>query len=295
MYSTAGRTSLAICLLLLTACSALVRPNLRPDGKYDFSFALFNGGLEDIAKDWPRIFASGKPVTINKADQQKTEHDLVQMTGRALVIYPYVLALYHSVNVAQVQIPMFTPQGFMTMQMPADEVREEQHWLLESKDAQQRIFLQKIAAFPEEDFALFKMPDSAAPSHPTFTFGKSGELKIGNVAFILGSPHLWGAVIRPGIVSAFGADLALTKEQSEALGQKDAIVLSIAVIGGDSGSPVLALRGGKPELVGLVNAKINETLGSMIALDSMLEKIKTRTGIDLRAVNESNIKMRGKK
>ena len=60
------------------------------------------------------------------------------------------------------------------------------------------------------------------------------------------------------------------------------VAFSQSFLPGDSGSPVIALRDGKPELVGLVNAQVAEIFTTMIPVDVVVNRIKELTGINIR-------------
>ena len=261
-------------------------PGLNRDGKYDFSTVLFNGGLENISSDWPRIFASGKPVIINKEKQERNELEQKTSEGRAIIIPPYVLALFHYVDLRTLRGTV----GPVTFEFTADEVINEEYWLSPNKDLDIKIPLQKIKFLPESDLAVFKMSENVIISHPLFDFGRSRELRVGNVVFLLGSPTLAAPIVRSGIVAGFGYQVDARNLTIPSIWDaKDLILISMGIVGGDSGSPVIALRDGKPELVGMVNSTFSN-VGSMIAIDRALEKIKTATRIDLRKINEENLR-----
>lgn len=284
------RRAIGLCLLFLIVGTPYVYAHPRllelKDGKYDFSYALFKGGLEDIAWDWPRVFASGKPATIDKETQKRNEFEQKTTEGRAIIIHPYVLTLLHYVDLRTVRGVM----GPVTFEFTADEVIDEEYWLSQNKDLDTKIPLQKIIFLPESDLALFKMPENVTVSRPLFDFGRSRELRVGNVVFLLGSPGLVTPAVRSGIISGFGYQIDPRIFTFPSIWDvQDLIFISTGIVGGDSGSPVVALRDGRPELVGMVSSTFFN-MGIMIAIDRALEKIKNSTRIDLRAVNEKNLK-----
>lgn len=293
-----GRKALFLVFGLFIAVSSLISPVRaaalppQPDGKYDYSAALFNGGLEEISSDWPRVFASGTPYLNKKDSEEKTLLAEVNQHGRAIIIPPYVLTLHHIINVNEFEDFMMTPYGPRTIRLPANGLLNESYWLQTSRTGP-KINLEKIAFLPEYDLALFKMEQSLTIPFKPMKLGRSSDLKLGNLIFVLGSPRSIGLYIRSGIISAleYHFDQEVMKDiPGSNLIPRGSIGISIPVVGGDSGSPVVALRDGELELVGIAQAGIFGILGIMTPIDTALEKIKEATDIDIREQNETNLK-----
>ena len=298
-----GRKVLFLVFGLFIAINSLISPNRafasppQPDGQYDFSTALFNGGLEEISSDWPRIFASGTPYLNKKDSEEKVNLRPVFKTGRVILIPPYALALHHVVDVQVFEDIYMTPYGPGTISTKADGVLEEKYWLQESKNSSKKIPLEKILFLEKYDLALFLMPPDSHKeiSYPVFKIGSSKELKLGNVIYLLGSPRLIGVNIRPGIISALDKHfdmeaVSVLQGEFEKWAHGMTIGLSIPAKGGDSGSPVVALRDGKPELVGLLNMSIISNFSTILSIDEVIEKIKKASSINLRLQNAVNLK-----
>jgi len=288
---------------LFIAINSLISPTRafasppQPNGQYDYSAALFNGGLEEISSDWPRIFASATPYLNKKDSEEKVNLKPVFKTGRVILFPPYALALHHVVDVQVFEDTYLTPFGPGTISTKADGVLEEKYWLQENKNSSKKIPLEKILFLEKYDLALFLMPPDSHKeiSYPVFKIGSSKELKLGNFIYLLGSPRLIGVNIRSGIISAL--DKHFDMEALSVLpGEVDkwvhgmTIGLSVPAMGGDSGSPIVALRDGKPELVGLLNMSIAPNFSTMLSIDEVIEKIKEVSGIDLRLQNNVNLK-----
>lgn len=286
--------ALGLMLVMVSATTyagAFALNGLEYDGKYDYSSVLWDGNFGQMANDWPRIFASGRRVFVNEATKERTVGDVAEQSGRAVVFYPYVLALYHYVDLSEETQSVITPFGIRSVTVKADEVIEEKYWLSEGKNKDARkVALEKIVFLPDEDLALFKISDNAEINHPKFIVGRSDELMVGHIIFLLGSPQLLGPSVRRGIVAGFGSHW--DKEQWEAITGKNeislesAVILSIGAMPGDSGSPVVALRDGRLELVGLLEATLGQAISFMIAIDAAIQKILEKTGIDLRKISE---------
>jgi len=294
-------TSFLVLCLFLSASVSLFIPALIPpvqsngipanpvdlsfiyDGQYDFSSFLFRGGFDGQASDWPRIYGFGRAFSVDPDTKEEKILGDSKRSGRILVIPPYILVPHHIVDLWTISVPIMTPFGPQRMEKKADVVKDEDYWLLTEKDGL-KIPLKKIIFLPEDDLALFETPSDIFIKSPSLPLGRSSELEVGHTIFILGSPGLLGSFVRYGIISSTHVifpqliiqDLRISVWLVESL-----IAISISAQSGDSGSIVVALRDGKPETVGIVNIAFNG-LGTMVAIDRAIEKIKETTGIDLR-------------
>lgn len=267
-------------------------PKSKQTPTYDFSYAHFKGGLEDIASDWPRIFSSGIPV-FEKDGVEIVKNKIVK-NGRAIVIMPYVLALQHVVNVPHVIQETFNlPFGKVTIRLTAKEIRAEEHYLQASLDSQDKILLKTVLVLPELDIVLFRIDGHQPFMFPQLVFGESSRIKLGNILFILGSPNLIGPVVRPGIVAAFGKDIDRSVLDAYASWDpKDRFLISAPVSSGDSGSPIVALRHGVPEVIGIADALlVTSGITSAISVDLIFQAIKEKSGVDLREQAKANQKL----
>lgn len=277
-----------LVLLNTTGCARILGvPGAVRDGKYDFSTVLFNGGLEKIYSDWPRIHASATQVFIRGEEKERVTEE-ANSRGRAIIIPPYVLVLYHIVDFRKQTVT--TPIG--RFEIDADEVIEEKYWLEESPNGK-KIPLEKVKIFDDpKDLILLKFSTGEKITHPVFTFGKSAELKRGHIMFVLSSPNLALSSVKKGIVSGFGSDFSENSKQVEP-NYTDLISTDAALAFGDSGSPVVAIRDGLPELVGVAKGKVKDGgIGILISIDSIVEAVRSETGIDLRKLNEENLSKR---
>lgn len=264
------------------------------DGRYDFSSFLFQGGFDGEASDWPRIFANSRPFTIDQDTKEEKISEVSKGTGRVIVIPPYVLTLNHVIDVKIIKTFIITPTGPQRIEKRADGAKEEEYWLLREENGL-RIPLKKVMLLEENDLALFEMPSDYSISN-SLALGKSGELEVGHWLFILGSPGLFGSFVREGIVSSTHVKFPSSVIQQLHIGEwltESLIAFSRPAEPGDSGSIVVALRDGKPEIVGIVNIGW-DSLGTMVAIDRVIEKIRETTGIDLRQQKENNL-LRAKK
>lgn len=264
------------------------------DGRYDFSPFLFRGGFDGEDSDWPRIFANGRPFTIDPDTKEEKVSGTSKGTGRAIVIFPYVLTLNHIIDLKKIRTVVMAPFAPQLIEEKADGAKEEEYWLSREENGL-KIPLKKIVLLDKDDLALFEMPLDYSINN-SLILGRSGELEVGHWLFILGSPGLLGSFVREGIVSSIHVKFPISMAQQLHISEwltESLIVFSRPAEPGDSGSIVVALRDGKPEIVGIVNIRW-DNLGAMVAIDRVIERIKEITGIDLRQQNENNL-LRAKK
>jgi len=104
---------------------------------------------------------------------------------------------------------------------------------------------------PKSDLAFFSLPEEiTAPALP-FPTGESGRLRIGDFVYLLGRLEGTDLHVRSGIVSA----LSPTARVAELPIAQNVFMISAPLSVGDSGSPVLAVRDGRYELVGIAQGK----------------------------------------
>jgi len=217
----------------------------RPDGKYDYNNSLlidtrvFDEVLHSIVTiQTATLFEAG----------QSSQRVVKNSRGIGVVVGRHILTLDHVVT--QNSLEVATPFG--TVSLPSKKLEEKT--FLVSRD--RKLVLKKVLGDPELDIALFEVPanDLNLASLPS-PVGNSDELTVGTFLYIAGNPFNSGINVREGIVSSL---LGLEGIQKISNRRSDLFVISNGVVPGDSGAPVLALRDGVPELVGIVQG----TLGS---------------------------------
>ncbi|MBI2055864.1 MAG: serine protease [Candidatus Sungbacteria bacterium] len=265
---------------------------LVPDGKYDFSPVLFPGGWEKFASDWPRIFASGTPVKKNEKGEEEVMQ-FAQRSGRVIVVPPHhIITPFHVVDLLSYAVRRPTPFGIIEVEEKADGIRNESYWLQLAAGAP-RIQLKKIIGFADIDTALFETADITVALTAFLPLGKSTELCLGHTLLVLGSPALLGTHIRAGIASAFHLipqELAEHKRFAP-LKFNVFISISIPIDIGDSGSPVVALRDGAPEIIGFASnalriSNLMHNLNMVVPVNEIIKNILQASGIDLQKLSE---------
>lgn len=91
------------------------------------------------------------------------------------------------------------------------------------------------------------------PSFP-YQIGNSDDLQVGNFVYVIGNPLSVGINVREGIVSAEKAPLETV---SVGVNPMHGFMVSNGLMSGDSGSPIIAIRDGKFELVGISQGTVS--------------------------------------
>jgi S1-C subfamily serine protease len=127
----------------------------------------------------------------------------------------------------------------------------------------------------ESDLAFFRLPEQAqAPALP-FPSGESRRLRIGDFVYLLGRLEGTDLHVRSGIVSA----LSPTARIAELAFAREVFMISAPLSEGDSGSPVLAVRRGRYELVGLAQGKYATAreAGWVLRIEPILSALRAST------------------
>jgi S1-C subfamily serine protease len=223
-----------------------LRPVERLDGKYDPDSSLFidRDGL-DPAIDSPVILQTKTLFETNFSSKPVA----TESRGIRLVIGRHVLTLNHVVT--QYGLEYVTPVGVVLL--PSIKIEEKTY--LAFRD--QKLMLKDLLRDRELDIALFEIPANGL-NLPLLScpLGNSDELTVGTFLYVVGNPFNSGVNVREGIVSSLVGPEGI----SEISARRDELfMISNGVVPGDSGGPVLALRDGVPELVGIVQGTLGST------------------------------------
>lgn len=268
------------------------------DSKYDFNNNLTR--IWDLNKFFEhKAYAKtsvvlGVPGEVKESIPDSPEKlSKVGMTP-AVVVGRYVLMASHTNDTeffSQQVVRMRTPFGIV--EQPFEfKVLEYKVTLLMPDGSE--IALRELYRNKGKDFSLFEVYVSRAGSQENFEvlnfpfeIGKSNELKIGNFIYMNGWPRINSEVARPGFVTSLVSAIP-----DEALGVKknnNEFSISQSTDQGDSGSPIMAFRDGRPELVGIYLGWIGvtgsngiNTRSRALKINVAVDEIKAKLGIDLR-------------
>ncbi len=241
---------------------------------------------------WPRIFVSGIPVKKNE-DGTEEVFPLQSRSGRIIVVTPrYIITSNHIVDLSFFSMPRRTPFGMRMDEMKADEVRNERFWLQVSYNSPE-LLLNKVAMLPDIDGAVFELADTAFVLKPNLPLGRSRDLCLGHTVFIIGSPAMLGTHIRESVISAFHF-IPQSLVDKKVFGPLDVnllITISANIDLGDSGSPIIALRDGVPEIVGVISnvfavGGLMHGFSMIVPIDEIIKRMRESTGIDLKSLSD---------
>lgn len=239
------------------------------DGAYDNNTLLVDSTrmrLEDVAAS---VYSLKTVTTFRTAEgalQTSTQYGVgISLDGG------YLLTVEHVVS--QSAISIRTPFG--TVVIHAKKLSEQTYVIYEGKEH----LLQRLYAEEREDIALFAAPASLRLRTFPYPIGNSDELLVGNYVYLVGNPLNVGINVREGIVSSLkvpkvvaAADVVIA----------NAFMVSNGLNPGDSGAPVLGIRDGVYELVGLSQGTFmtSQRMGWVIRINTFVNRLATQ--VDLR-------------
>lgn len=213
----------------------------------------------------------------------------------AIIISRYVLMTSHVSDAelfSKQTIRLMTPNGALGITIVL-KVLKYNIALLAPDGA--KYSLKELYRNREKDFALFEIQGNVSPDGtvgvnvPNFPFeiGKSNELKIGHFVYLNGRPKINSEVARLGYVTSLAStsldDALKVKKDDNEFG------ISQSTDQGDSGSPIMAFRDGRQELVGIYLGWVGKTddngkntRSRALKINIAVDEIKAKVGIDLR-------------
>ncbi len=232
----------AISVIFLTGCaSAPSGPKAalpRPDGRYDNHAYLVDSSQMDLSRVVSSIVTLVTRTTFLFPDGSRMDKDLV---GSGVVVGErFVLTVEHTVS--QHGIKIATPFGVLKPQV--EKVGEKTYL----RHGGSEYLLRALVQDHEDDVALFEIPDGVRPPSFPYRLGNSDDLRVGNYIYVIGNPLNMGVNVREGIVSALRAPREISRVDAKG---ENAFMVSNGLSPGDSGTPVIAIRDGRFELVGL--------------------------------------------
>ncbi len=266
---------LLIISLSFSACapSPLNRPNpiLAPmlDGLYDNNPILVNQRVMEIERIIDSVYFLHTDTEFKLEDGEIIKDEL---EGAGVLIFDrFILTVTHAVSQDSLQVQMLTPMGIQSIDVPSEKMSE--HTFLNLNGS--RIRLEKVVNGRDDDITIFKVPDGLQLNSFPYMIGNSDELKVGNFLYIIGNPMNYGINVREGIVSSMVAPEAISAILPRF---ENAFMISNGVNPGDSGTPVIAIRDGKYELVGLSQGIFTnaQNLSWAIKINPIINKLNER-------------------
>ncbi|QQG45965.1 MAG: trypsin-like peptidase domain-containing protein [Candidatus Niyogibacteria bacterium] len=257
-------------LLVISGCTgarSTTTPTSSPpllfmhDGQYDYNTFLVNPRRMNLTRIIESLYSLRTEVKF-RGEEGKVLNRSLRGTGIAL-FGKYLLTVEHVVSVENAAIT--TPLGEVALR--ATKVDERTYL----EHGGRSYALERLVADKNVDVALFRIPAELRLKSFPYRIGNSDDLQVGNFVYLIGNPMNFGVNVREGIVSSLRAPQAVSLVNSVA---RNAFMVSNGLNPGDSGAPVIAIRDGDYELVGLSQGSFTKAqrLGWVI----MMEVIKNR-------------------
>lgn len=227
--------------------------NIIKDGMYD----NHNAFVDESEYSLEKVLESVETVThvvkymisYETLDGKVEAYDFDASTfGTAVVIdkkdgYAYLLTNYHVANAKQPEIKIDKPAKWLRVEKVMDEIYIQKYYPGLQHVVGYNIHAEKVAGSEYLDAALIRAEDSQDFKKFPYEIGDSDDLRKGDFVWIVGNPlGLIGYVLEGNVSSLTYYD------------RTGWFMLGCDVQPGYSGGPVIAIRDGKYELVGLVNA-----------------------------------------
>ncbi|MBT3434549.1 MAG: trypsin-like peptidase domain-containing protein [Nitrospinaceae bacterium] len=240
-YKIRGHVLFLAATLLVGCASAPVSTedrSPRPDGRYDNHAYLVDSSQMNLSRVVSSIVILVTRTKFRLPDGEEIEKELV---GSGVVVGDrFILTVEHTV--AQGTIKISTPVGVMKLQVK----KLAEKTFLRHDGVEHP--LRALVLSPEDDVALFEIPRGVNPPSFPYSLGNSDDLQVGNYIYAIGNPLNMGVNVREGIVSALRAPREVARVAAK---NENAFMVSNGLSPGDSGTPVIAIRDGRFEMVGL--------------------------------------------
>ncbi|QQG45298.1 MAG: serine protease [Candidatus Sungiibacteriota bacterium] len=253
------RIALLIAVLVgVAGCATLPAGNALRSSTYDYNNVLLDRREMSIERIVESMVAIRTVAEFRREDGGLLQRD---MEGTGVVLLgKYILTLNHVASIKQIEHR--TPFG--TLVEPATKVAELTTLQWNGKE----VPLERALVDEGEDVLIFRVPDRVRlPSFP-YRIGNSDDLRLGNFVYVIGNPMNSGINVREGIVSNLRPPGMLGTIAR--LGS--IFMVSNGLNPGDSGTPVVALRDGQFELVGLAQGTImnSQRMGWAVKINTIL-------------------------
>ena len=216
-----------------------------PDGKYDNNNYLVKSAKMDLER--VRTAVVHIEATTEYIGEDGEEYTAQRFVGGVVIAKRYILSVAHGISKNdEVEVEM--PDGIETM--PAKIVSRTVSIL--DRERKPIVPISVIYLSYEKDIAFYELPKGLFMDPFPYAIGNSDELKEGNFVYIVGYSLGHGTSIRDGIVSAL-------RWQSRRLFIPSALrehffMVNTGIIPNDSGTPIIAVRDGMFELVGIASS-----------------------------------------
>jgi len=239
--------------------------SLKKDGRYDFSNDLFDPSQNYMEQLLASIYQLKIESVFEVENEDGSKGTMTAGRYASGVFYPgnYLITAHHVVEF---------DEDYLLDHIQGVSKKEEKVYVRVNKEWHE---LDPVMINPRYDMAVLQALDDVQMHTCNFTLGKSSELRMGNFLYILGHPAYDIPQLRSGEVSSVqGINL-----HRPGYIRKHIFMSSNGVNPGDSGHPLIALRDGVPEIVGITQIKALpsrnfERIGGIIGIDHIGRIVK---------------------
>jgi S1-C subfamily serine protease len=257
------------CAPLWQESNSMIPPMV--DGLYDNNPILVNQRIMQIRRIIDAVYFLHTDTEFKLEDGEIITAELD--AAGVLTFDRYILTVNHAVSQENLQVEMITPVGVQSIDVPSEKLSEHTYLKLNGT----RIELEEVVKGKDDDIAIFKVPDGLDLNSFPYDIGNSDDLQVGNFLYVIGNPMNYGINVREGIVSSMIAPEAIAAILPL---YENAFMISNGINPGDSGTPVIAIRDGQYELVGLSQGIFTnaQNLSWAIKINPIIKKLNEGMG-----------------
>ena len=255
-------SGLALIISMNTGCATTRHQQINRKVNGSFEYCIdkkYDPDKRCLEDDIETAFQSVYPLKVDIILMVKGEEVIIDSgSGTGLLLEGgYLLTAYHVGRPNQPEkLPKKPIKLFSRLYLQGPEGRE--------------YLLTEVASDRKADLFLAKAPANM-PNFPAYQhkIGNSDELKIGDMTYLIGNALDGGINMREGAISQLNGE-TLTGHRGFGISNPGNL--------GDSGGPVIALRDGKIELVGiLINlAEEGDNLSYAVGINDAVDKLKLK-------------------
>lgn len=257
------KSLLIISLIFLGSCGPIWKGGL--DKRYDNSPIYIDPVKNEIERALESIHRIETITRFSLGDSIQT----ARAVGHAIALDEHnLLTAKHVVKIDSFRT--FSPFGLIEVPIFEKDKVEEKSFIVGEDGT--RVEVERIYTDDDRDFAKLRTGKKLTPF--PFPMGNSAELRISNVVFLLGDFQT-GFCIRMGNVTqlaftTYGPNGEVADIDNEIIG------ISATTVGGDSGAPIVSVRDGKYELIGIVTFFVERArgLGYGLKINAITDRLK---------------------
>jgi len=240
--------SAMVGVLFFSSCAPVARMGF--DNRYDYSTIYIDPHKDELSLMLKSVYR----VQTETRVEIEGEIYMANAAGIGTSLDHHLLVVpKHVVKIMSFHV--VTPFGLIEVPIPEHAKIEEKSHII--RDDGSRIEVKIVYADEKNDFTILESAEPLTPFH--FPIGNSDELRVGNAYMLIGNFQA-GISVRIGHITQlelirYGAKGEILQRNPDIFG------FSSTIVEGDSGAPIMAIRDGKFELIGIVTFLIEPARG----------------------------------